>query len=247
MKTAGLYAMLICLLVSCSGKQDGMVDADLKGLLKCYYDNNQTLTTCFEYDADRRISIRRLSGTGYVRHEYKYYTGLIVMKTYVETRLSAIDSIWLNNKGLAGFSKSYSQVGVSAVFKLEKTTVNIFDPVGYTIRQEIMSAIGLPTFYCDFTIQNGNVAEEKIYDSDHPGAYTIIQKTFDTTHVSTTGNSYEGTPFYGKSSVNPFIRKVTHYADSTIETHDFSYQYNSGGSITKMIRDDGVTILYDYY
>jgi hypothetical protein len=247
MKTSGLYALLICLLVSCSGKQDEMIDADLKGLLKCYYDNNQTLTTCFEYNADRKISIRRMTGTGYVRQEYKYFTGFVVMKSYVETKLSAIDTIWLNNKGLAGFSKSYTIVGVSTVFKLDKTTVNIFDPAGYMIRQEIMSAIGLPTYYFDYTIQQGNIAEERIYDSDHPGEYTVIQKTFDTAHVSTTGNNYEGIPFYGKSSVNPFIRKVTYYADSTVETRDFSYQYNSGGFITKMIRDDGATILYDYY
>lgn len=198
-------------------------------------------TSHFEYDQKGRIIKKTYAPDGV--ETYRYLSdSLIVKQTHENEVLIHIDSLWLNDQGLAitHKSKEYSAGGLG--FTHTFTSTYEYNAEGYRIK----SSQGP----IDYEIQDGNTVKLTLYSSPR-GSFTqwqqqdstdtlVIDFTYTFEYLPnsfhTIGNENMGITFMGKQNKNLVASIVTvnqFRPEQLSNRHSFTYQLDARKRVVK--------------
>ncbi len=182
------------------------------------------------YDDKWRLIIDTINND--TKITYTYYPDSIVLKYYENSHsISDVIIYHLNSAGLADSIYGHTKYNI---LQPEKRNYNAD---GYLSSKIVYNYVTNDVVnYHAYIISNGNI----FYDS-------IIERTYDTTHLNSIGNEYMGLSFLGKSSRNPIIteKNTTPWYQKTI---NYTYTYDEKNRIKTVSTDGGAsTTAYTYY
>ena len=204
-------------------------------------------TVSYEYDDQRRITIRTIepaSGLTWT-YKYTYSTSQVVEAEHDYTGAMKYQVTYhLDDNGLAVTS---SQSGKSVMGNSQYE----YNADGYMIKNTFFSEG--TTFYASWSweITDGNITSHTSYQP-HSGLGGTETYTYFTDKTNSAGNNNTGMMFFGKSSRN-LVRSSTFTSDASSGSATYSYEFDSHQRMTKVIIQ-GTTlntkaeeISYEYY
>ena len=204
-------------------------------------------TVSYEYDDQRRITIRMVepaSGLAWT-YKYQYSTSQIIEAVYDNEGVMKYQVTYhLNEKDLAVTSSQSSR-------SVMENSQYEYDADGYMIKNTFFSEGTTVYASWSWEITDGNITSHTSHQP-HSGLGGTETYTYFTDKTNSAGNNNTGMMFFGKSSRN-LVRSSTFTSDASSGSATYSYQFDSHQRVTRVtiqgstLSSSAREISYEYY